>query len=44
MMCYGFVDWRYIVLKEVYLIKDKNTIDILGVFHGSLAIEKYLKY
>ena len=27
-----------------YLVKDKNTIDILGVFHGSLAIEKYLKY
>ena len=25
-----------------YLIKDKNSIDILGVFHGSLAIEKYL--
>ena len=27
-----------------YLIKDKNHIDILGVFHGSLAIERYLKY
>jgi plasmid stabilization system protein ParE len=27
-----------------YLIKDKNHIDILGVFHGALAIEKYLKY
>ena len=25
-----------------YLIKDKNTIDILGVFHGALAIERYL--
>jgi plasmid stabilization system protein ParE len=25
-----------------YLIKDENTIDILGVFHGALAIEKYL--
>ncbi len=25
-----------------YLIKDKNSIDILGVFHGSLAIERYL--
>jgi len=27
-----------------YLIKDKNNIDILGVFHGALAIERYLKY
>ena len=25
-----------------YLIKDKNSIDILGVFHGTLAIERYL--
>ncbi len=25
-----------------YLIKNKNQIDILGVFHGSLNIEKYL--
>jgi toxin ParE1/3/4 len=25
-----------------YLIKDENTIDILGVFHGALDIEKYL--
>jgi plasmid stabilization system protein ParE len=25
-----------------YCIKDKNTIDILGVFHGALAIERYL--
>ena len=25
-----------------YLIKDKNQIDILGVFHGALDIEKYL--
>ncbi len=25
-----------------YLIKDKNTIDILGIFHGALAIERYL--
>jgi len=25
-----------------YLIKDMETIDILGVFHGALAIEKYL--
>ncbi len=25
-----------------YLIKDKNTIDILGVFHGALDIERYL--
>ena len=25
-----------------YLIKDKNTIDILGVFHGALAIERYI--
>jgi len=25
-----------------YLIKDKNTIDILGVFHGALTIERYL--
>jgi len=25
-----------------YLIKDKNSIDILGVFHGALAIERYL--
>ena len=25
-----------------YLIKSENTIDILGVFHGSLGIERYL--
>ncbi len=25
-----------------YLIKDEKTIDILGVFHGSLDIERYL--
>ena len=25
-----------------YLIKDTENIDILGVFHGSLAIERYL--
>lgn len=25
-----------------YLIKDAQNIDILGVFHGSLNIEKYL--
>jgi len=25
-----------------YLIKDEVSIDILGVFHGSLAIERYL--
>jgi plasmid stabilization system protein ParE len=25
-----------------YLIKSENTIDILGVFHGSLTIERYL--
>ncbi|MDX9742374.1 MAG: type II toxin-antitoxin system RelE/ParE family toxin [Arcobacteraceae bacterium] len=25
-----------------YLIKDENTIDILGVFHGALDIERYL--
>ena len=25
-----------------YLIKDKNNIDILGVFHGALDIERYL--
>jgi plasmid stabilization system protein ParE len=25
-----------------YLIKDTKTIDILGVFHGALAIERYL--
>ena len=25
-----------------YLIKDKNSIDILGIFHGALAIERYL--
>ena len=25
-----------------YLIKDENTIDILGVFHGTLDIERYL--
>lgn len=25
-----------------YLIKDANTIDILGVFHGALDIERYL--
>ena len=26
-----------------YLIKDKDHIDILGIFHGRLAIERYLK-
>lgn len=25
-----------------YLIKDESTIDILGVFHGALDIERYL--
>ena len=25
-----------------YVIKDSSTIDILGVFHGSLDIERYL--
>jgi len=25
-----------------YFVKDTETIDILGVFHGSLAIERYL--
>ena len=25
-----------------YLIKSETSIDILGVFHGSLAIERYL--
>lgn len=25
-----------------YLIKSQNHIDILGVFHGSLSIERYL--
>ncbi|HKG59206.1 MAG TPA: type II toxin-antitoxin system RelE/ParE family toxin [Pyrinomonadaceae bacterium] len=25
-----------------YLIKSENCIDILGVFHGSLSIERYL--
>ena len=25
-----------------YFIKDTETIDILGVFHGALAIERYL--
>ena len=26
-----------------YFIKDSETIDILGVFHGALDIERYLK-
>ena len=26
-----------------YFIKDEETIDILGIFHGSLDIERYLK-
>lgn len=26
-----------------YLIVDENTIDILGVFHGAMEIERYLK-
>ena len=26
-----------------YLIKEDNNIDILGIFHGSLDIERYLK-
>lgn len=25
-----------------YLLKSENSIDILGVFHGSLSIERYL--
>ena len=25
-----------------YWIKDQDTIDILGVFHGALAIERYI--
>lgn len=25
-----------------YLLKDENTIDILGIFHGALDIERYL--
>ncbi len=25
-----------------YLIKDENTIDILGVFNGALDIERFL--
>lgn len=25
-----------------YLIKDEHTVDILGVFHGALDIERYL--
>lgn len=25
-----------------YLIKDENKIDILGIFHGALDIERYL--
>ncbi|MDQ7067553.1 MAG: hypothetical protein Q9M40_06050 [Sulfurimonas sp.] len=28
--------------RVAYLIKDTETIDILGVFHGALAIERYL--
>lgn len=27
----------------VYLIKNDNNIDILGVFHGSIDIKRYLK-
>ena len=26
-----------------YLIKDENTISVLGVFHGALDIQRYLK-
>ncbi len=26
-----------------YLIKDKNSVSILGVFHGALDIQRYLK-
>ena len=26
-----------------YFLKDSDTIDILGVFHGALDIERYLK-
>ena len=29
--------------RVAYLIKDSGDIDILGVFHGSLDIERYLK-
>ena len=25
-----------------YLVKDESNIDILGIFHGALAIERYL--
>lgn len=30
------------ITRIAYLIKDTETIDILGVFHGALAIERYL--
>ncbi len=39
------LDIRILLYKHyriVYLIKNPNTIDILGIFHGSLMIEKYL--
>ncbi len=29
--------------KIAYFIKSEETIDILGIFHGSLDIERYLK-
>ena len=29
--------------KIAYLIKDETHIDILGIFHGALTVEKYLQ-
>jgi hypothetical protein len=33
----------YMVISVLHIcLRQKNTIDILGVFHGSLGIERYL--
>jgi plasmid stabilization system protein ParE len=36
-------DLLYGHYRIAYFIKDKNTIDILGVFHGSFDIQRDLK-
>ncbi|MCK5057463.1 MAG: type II toxin-antitoxin system RelE/ParE family toxin [Candidatus Aminicenantes bacterium] len=34
--------WLYGHYRIAYLIKEDNNIDIIGVFHGSLDIDRYL--
>ncbi len=37
-----FVSLLYGHYRVAYLIKEDQTIDILGVFHGALDIDRYL--